>query len=36
MQKGERRDFEVGEEVQVKCSSFTVKGIPVMSISETD
>lgn len=33
---GGRRDFEVGEEMQVKCSSFSGKGIPVMSMLETD
>ncbi|KAL2453977.1 Polyribonucleotide nucleotidyltransferase 2 [Abeliophyllum distichum] len=31
---GFRRDFEVGEEVKVKCSSFSSKGIPVMSLVE--
>ncbi|KAL2523313.1 Polyribonucleotide nucleotidyltransferase 2 [Forsythia ovata] len=31
---GFRRDFEVGEEVKVKCSSFSSKGIPVMSLLE--
>ncbi|KAK6129340.1 hypothetical protein DH2020_036913 [Rehmannia glutinosa] len=29
---GSRRDFEVGEEVRVKCSSFSSKGVPVMSL----
>ncbi|KAL6520229.1 Polyribonucleotide nucleotidyltransferase 2, mitochondrial [Orobanche minor] len=29
---GSRRDFEIGEEVKVKCSSFSSKGIPVMSL----
>ncbi|XP_017214739.1 polyribonucleotide nucleotidyltransferase 2, mitochondrial isoform X2 [Daucus carota subsp. sativus] len=33
---GGRKDFEVGEEVQVKCCSFSSKGIPVMSMLETD
>lgn len=33
---GGKRDFEVGEEVQVKCSSFSIKGVPVMSMSKTD
>ncbi|KAL6960569.1 Polyribonucleotide nucleotidyltransferase 2, mitochondrial [Sarracenia purpurea var. burkii] len=31
-----RRDFEVGDELRVKCSSFTSKGIPVMSMVEDD
>ncbi|XP_074348517.1 polyribonucleotide nucleotidyltransferase 2, mitochondrial isoform X2 [Apium graveolens] len=34
--EGGRRDFEVGEVVQAKCCSFSGKGIPVMSITETD
>ncbi|XP_051116984.1 polyribonucleotide nucleotidyltransferase 2, mitochondrial isoform X2 [Andrographis paniculata] len=29
-ENGSRRDFKVGEELQVKCSSFSSKGIPVM------
>ncbi|XP_011098446.1 polyribonucleotide nucleotidyltransferase 2, mitochondrial [Sesamum indicum] len=29
---GSRRDFEVGEEMRVKCSSFSSKGIPVMTL----
>ncbi|PIN21833.1 putative RNA-binding polyribonucleotide nucleotidyltransferase [Handroanthus impetiginosus] len=29
---GSRREFQVGEELQVKCSSFSSKGIPVMSL----
>ncbi|CAA2997103.1 polyribonucleotide nucleotidyltransferase 2, mitochondrial [Olea europaea subsp. europaea] len=33
---GFRRDFEVGEEVKVKCSSFTAKGIPVVSLVEEE
>lgn len=28
-----QEDFEVGEELQVECSSFNSKGIPVFSIS---
>lgn len=36
MQMGRKRDFEVGEEVQVKCSSFSSKGVPVMSMLDTD
>ncbi|CAA3005913.1 polyribonucleotide nucleotidyltransferase 2, mitochondrial [Olea europaea subsp. europaea] len=31
---GFQRDFEVGDEVKVKCSSFSTKGIPVMSLVE--
>ncbi|CAI9758580.1 unnamed protein product [Fraxinus pennsylvanica] len=31
---GFQRNFEVGEEVKVKCSSFSTKGIPVMSLVE--
>ncbi|XP_058087858.1 polyribonucleotide nucleotidyltransferase 2, mitochondrial isoform X2 [Magnolia sinica] len=30
------RDFEVGEELLVKCSSFSTKGIPVMSLLEDE
>ena len=26
------RDFKVGEELRVQCSSFSGKGIPVMSL----
>ncbi|KAF5961969.1 hypothetical protein HYC85_003178 [Camellia sinensis] len=33
---GGRRDFEVGGELRVKCSSFTSKGIPVMSMVEDE
>ncbi|XP_022842951.1 polyribonucleotide nucleotidyltransferase 2, mitochondrial-like [Olea europaea var. sylvestris] len=33
---GFRRDFEVGKEVKVKCSSFTAKGIPVVSLVEEE
>ncbi|KAK4417791.1 Polyribonucleotide nucleotidyltransferase 2, mitochondrial [Sesamum alatum] len=29
---GSRRDFEVGEEMRVKCSSFSSKGIPIMTL----
>ncbi|KAL0377408.1 UNVERIFIED_CONTAM: Polyribonucleotide nucleotidyltransferase 2, mitochondrial [Sesamum radiatum] len=29
---GSRRDFEVGEEMRVKCSSFSSKGFPVMTL----
>ncbi|KAH7851694.1 hypothetical protein Vadar_015417 [Vaccinium darrowii] len=31
-----KRDFEVGDELRVKCSSFSSKGIPVMSTAEDD
>ncbi|KZV45682.1 polyribonucleotide nucleotidyltransferase 2, mitochondrial [Dorcoceras hygrometricum] len=31
-ESGFRKDFEVGEEIRVKCSSFSTKGIPVMSL----
>lgn len=31
---GVKRDFGVGEELRVKCSSFSVKGVPVMSLVE--
>ncbi|XP_042456939.1 polyribonucleotide nucleotidyltransferase 2, mitochondrial-like [Zingiber officinale] len=31
-----RRDFEVGKELQVRCSSFSTKGIPVFSLSENE
>ncbi|CAI9111496.1 OLC1v1011725C1 [Oldenlandia corymbosa var. corymbosa] len=29
---GLKKDFEVGEELQVKCSSFSSKGVPVMCL----
>ncbi|KAJ8546348.1 hypothetical protein K7X08_018931 [Anisodus acutangulus] len=29
---GAKRDFEVGDELRVKCSSFSTKGIPVLSL----
>ncbi|KAH0658282.1 hypothetical protein KY289_027030 [Solanum tuberosum] len=29
---GMKRDFEVGDELRVKCSSFSTKGIPVLSL----
>ncbi|PIA61826.1 hypothetical protein AQUCO_00200076v1, partial [Aquilegia coerulea] len=31
-----KRDFEVGEEVRVECSSFSAKGIPVMSLLQDE
>ncbi|XP_022152158.1 polyribonucleotide nucleotidyltransferase 2, mitochondrial [Momordica charantia] len=31
-----RSNFEVGDELHVQCSSFTVKGIPVMSLVENE
>ncbi|KAI7724885.1 hypothetical protein M8C21_025811 [Ambrosia artemisiifolia] len=31
-----KEDFEVGNEVQAQCTSFTSKGIPVMSIIQDD
>ncbi|KAL7190353.1 hypothetical protein ACSBR2_022601 [Camellia fascicularis] len=31
-----RRDFEIGDELRVKCSSFSSKGIPVMSMVEDE
>lgn len=31
-----KRDFVVGDELRVKCLSFTSKGIPVMSRAEDD
>ena len=30
------RDFEVGDELHVVCSSFSTKGIPVMSLAEDE
>ncbi|GFY83128.1 polyribonucleotide nucleotidyltransferase [Actinidia rufa] len=33
---GGKRNFEVGDELQVKCSSFSSKGIPVMSMVEDE
>ncbi|XP_016498172.1 polyribonucleotide nucleotidyltransferase 2, mitochondrial [Nicotiana tabacum] len=29
---GAKRDFEVGDELRVKCSSFSTKGVPVLSL----
>lgn len=34
VQNGVKKDFGVGEELRVKCSSFSGKGIPVMSLVE--
>nr|GMC99436.1 polyribonucleotide nucleotidyltransferase 2, mitochondrial [Ipomoea batatas] len=31
---GTKRDFEVGDQVLVKCTSFSSKGVPVMSLVE--
>ncbi|GFP98947.1 polyribonucleotide nucleotidyltransferase 2 mitochondrial [Phtheirospermum japonicum] len=31
-ENGSKRDFEIGDEVKVKCASFSSKGIPVMSL----
>nr|GLL26654.1 polyribonucleotide nucleotidyltransferase 2, mitochondrial [Ipomoea trifida] len=31
---GAKRDFEVGDQVLVKCTSFSSKGVPVMSLIE--
>ncbi|XP_060192274.1 polyribonucleotide nucleotidyltransferase 2, mitochondrial [Lycium barbarum] len=31
-ESGAKRDFEVGDELRVKCSSFSTKGIPVLSL----
>ncbi|KAK1423270.1 hypothetical protein QVD17_18567 [Tagetes erecta] len=33
---GGKREFEVGNEVQAQCTSFTSKGIPVMSIGQDE
>ncbi|KAM0058123.1 putative polyribonucleotide nucleotidyltransferase [Helianthus debilis subsp. tardiflorus] len=33
---GSKEEFEVGNEVHVQCTSFTSKGIPVMSIIQDD
>jgi polyribonucleotide nucleotidyltransferase len=32
LQENGRKDFEVGEEVLAKCSSFNAKGVPVFSL----
>jgi polyribonucleotide nucleotidyltransferase len=32
LQENGHKDFEVGEELLVKCSSFNAKGIPVFSL----
>ncbi|CAA0828526.1 Polyribonucleotide nucleotidyltransferase 2-mitochondrial [Striga hermonthica] len=34
-ENGSRSEFEIGEEVRVRCSSFSSKGIPVMSLVES-
>lgn len=31
MQEDAKKDFKIGEEMQVVCSSFSSKGIPVLS-----
>ncbi|KAL7100665.1 hypothetical protein ACP275_08G009400 [Erythranthe tilingii] len=31
-ENGSKRDFEVGDEMRVKCYSFSTKGVPVMSL----
>ncbi|EYU44773.1 hypothetical protein ABFS82_08G009600 [Erythranthe guttata] len=31
-ENGSKRDFEVGDEMRVKCCSFSTKGVPVMSL----
>lgn len=36
LQTNGKRDFEVGDELRVKCSSFSSKGIPVVSTAEDD
>ena len=36
MQTEGRTDFEVGDELQVQCLSFSSKGIPVMSLVDDD
>lgn len=35
MQYNEKKDFDVGDELLVNCSSFTGKGIPVMSLADS-
>lgn len=35
MQNNEKKDFVVGDELLVKCSSFTGKGIPVVSLVDS-
>lgn len=36
LQTNGKDDFEIGDELQVECSSFSSKGIPVMSLVEDD
>ena len=36
LQANGKLDFELGDELQVKCSSFSSKGIPVMSLVEDE
>ncbi|KAL5725184.1 polyribonucleotide nucleotidyltransferase [Ranunculus cassubicifolius] len=35
-QENGRKEFEVGEELQLKCSSFSAKGIPILSLTEEE
>lgn len=34
-ENNEKKDFDVGDELLVRCSSFTGKGIPVMSLADS-
>lgn len=36
MQTNGKRDFEVGDELQVKCTSFSSKAIPVVSLVDDE
>lgn len=36
MQPNGEKDFNVGDELPVQCSSFTSKGIPVMSLVDEE
>lgn len=35
-QDGEAMKYEVGEEMDVKCVSFSTKGIPVVALTNSD
>ena len=34
LQKNNKKEVEIGDELRVQCSSFSSKGVPVMSLVE--
>ena len=36
VQINDKKDFEVGDELRVECSSFSSKGIPVFSLVDDE